>query len=377
MNKKEEINMNCWRLPPKVFIFLFIALINLSFASATLNDAGAYYALDVNGTISDSSGNGNTGTIYGAIYTSQGKINGGYTLTTNQNISINGSNTIDNVGDFTYTFWANISDTNSGFWIQKGLYYVGKGGFVGINGGKYFFGITTAASTTCEDSSFNAVTGIQHIALVRRGSVLELWRNSTNIVNKTGCSVASLTEPTGKLYLGGLSAGVNSKTGMIDEVAFYNRSLSGTEIIASYNSGSGINPYPSIFLITNYPANNTYKNASGVNYNENITTSFNVTAISGNWSISFMDNGTSKGTFVVNATTGSFTLNPSVLTTGDHYWWFSATSAGVSSVNTSAQYLGIIGGTSTTTIYPSCFVFSPGCYAYTTLTSNNCAIVGR
>jgi hypothetical protein len=35
------------------------------------------------------------------------------------------------------------------------------------------------------------------------------------------------------------------------------------------------------------------------------------------------------------------------------------------------------GGGGGTTVYPSCYVFKPGCYAYTTLTSNNCAVVGQ
>jgi hypothetical protein len=227
-----------------IFCFIIIRCV-----LATTNDAKAYYACDANGTFTDSSGFGNTGTIFGATFMSNGKINGMYNFTSasKNNVSIAPSNSMNLTNAFSISLWYNVPDTNDNSFVWKGI-VAGYNLQLGVLATKYY-GYITPNGVNCEAYGLGSAIKTNawtHLVWVRRGSVMEFWENNVNTFNKTSCTTndfnASMFNP-GRMYLGYASATGQWLHGSIDEVAYYNYSLSNAQISELYASGAGYNPY--------------------------------------------------------------------------------------------------------------------------------------
>ncbi len=190
---------------------------------------------------SDSSGNNNHGTLYGALWTA-GKI--GKALQFNgvdSYVQVPDSNALEWMPQLTVEAWVYYQGGESGARIVDkwktggGLYQLYKFGTTDNIGG-FIGGTTTLMSDTDTGVAYTS-NAWQHIAMVYNGSATTWYKNGNPIYTRPGLtgSIGTSTDP---LYIGGRSSTSGNLNGMIDEVKIYNRSLSAQEIISEYNAAN-------------------------------------------------------------------------------------------------------------------------------------------
>ena len=189
----------------------------------------------------DSTGNGRTGTLQTGASFIAGKIN--------NSVSLNGTSgyvampLVFNPGnqtDFTVTAWVRLDDVGSGsptIIQQQDGSGTGRGWLYRNSSGRlatFLGGAETASTATL------AIGGWYHVALIKTGSSLQLYVN--------GAANGSPATRTVESCIGAMRIGAHKSAnnqywnGMIDEVRFYNRALSGTELanVASWVPPTGI-----------------------------------------------------------------------------------------------------------------------------------------
>jgi len=202
-------------------------------------DYTGYWTLDeTNGTTAnDSSGNGNTGTVSGAGWSSVGKVNGC--------LNFNGLNNYVQVGnrlsnDFSVTFWVNTTQAGgTGQWWQGvGLidgYVAGGANDFGtaLSGGKFAFGTGNPDTTTVSTTPINDGVWHQCVATRQQGSgKLALYVDGNLQATGVG-GTHSLTAPT-QLRFGSLQTGTGFFGGRLDDIKIYDRALGSNEVTALY-----------------------------------------------------------------------------------------------------------------------------------------------
>ena len=223
----------------------------------TTTDLVSYYKCDTNGTFTDSHGS-NTGTIDGATYTASGKINGGYTFDdTNDWVDV--SNIINDVSSDTsgtISLWFKTpatltvnkaliccSDFSSGNYVMLFLY---------PNKLAYYF-------NTLSDSTHNRAIGgttlsantWYHVVWRSDGTNTDIYLNgsketlSFTVGSQQGSWMNDLNANWDTVAIGCLRRASSTYFigGTIDEIGWWSRALTTTEITDLYNSGSGL-AYP-------------------------------------------------------------------------------------------------------------------------------------
>ena len=193
----------------------------------------AAYAFDEgSGTsVADVSGNGNTGTIANATWTSSGKYGSALTFNgTNARVNIPNTTALQLTGGMTLEAWVNPT-TVSNAWrdvIYKGNdnYYLeatSTGGSAPDGGG-------TFGGRGADIKGAAALTRAiwSHIALTYDGSNLRLYVNGAQVA--TQARTGAITTSTNQLQIGGDSIYGQYFSGAIDEVRVYNRALSAAEV---------------------------------------------------------------------------------------------------------------------------------------------------
>jgi len=185
----------------------------------------------------DYSGNGNTGTITGATWTS-GKLG--------QALSFNGTSDLVNTGSdlygtgtFTVCAWAKPKSTAA--WVLKAISGNGRSFFDNINTGSNNYWILSSdggANTVWSATDALVLNTWQHVCGVRLSSGL-----ATMYVNGAVSGSENQNSGTPETYgyatvIGASRSDATSPfDGLIDDVRIYNRALSQAEITALYQSG--------------------------------------------------------------------------------------------------------------------------------------------
>lgn len=217
---------------------------------ALLTNLDVYYKLDNN--VLDSTGNYN-GTLHGPTYTSSGKINGCYDFDlTNDYIETAYQPTLT---DFTMNAWVKADDYSSNVDEQR-IYNSWITGTASIWGGLHirnnlaYFTVDAGGSgykeVTADISGYTGGTDWIMVTGVRNTSdgVISIY------INGSWVAETSISGYTGSLAMSNdFNIGARGDAtdewfgGLIDELGVWSRMLTGVEIAALYNSGSGLS-YP-------------------------------------------------------------------------------------------------------------------------------------
>ena len=193
----------------------------------------SYYKLDnSSGVVFDMQGN-NDGTNIGATRGIIGKINNAFNFSSN---SITGVEDVRGWQNGTITYWFNTT-TISGIQDIYSTHAGGSDSKVGLNGNKTY--ISRQGSWILESSSIISVNTWYMATFVWNNTGEYLYLNG---ILEDSSSVGSGWSSTGAAAIIGARAGVLDETysGLLDEVGFWNKSLTESEIRSLYSTGNGI-----------------------------------------------------------------------------------------------------------------------------------------
>ncbi len=192
-------------------------------------------------TVADLSGNGNTGTISNATWTTSGKYGKALVFDgTSSIVTINDSPSLHLTTGMTLEAWVYPTAAPGG-WVdviykQNDNYLLEASSTVGLAGptaaGTFGDGFQSVAGPSALD--LNTWT---HVAVTFDGANLTVWVNGVSVASLP--QTAPLTTSTMPLHIGGDSIYGQYFTGTIDEVRIYNRALSKNEIEVDMNSPIG------------------------------------------------------------------------------------------------------------------------------------------
>jgi prepilin-type N-terminal cleavage/methylation domain-containing protein len=224
---------------------------------------------ETSGTITDSSGNANTGTIFGTVsYNAPGLLKTSllFSGTSNSYIRANNATNLNlpnNGGTVMLWIKPTITNTsipqNSGMGILRKPDYNGNLAAPGGYGLEIYRNLTTNPANikmslgwnSGLSSSVQSLTGTTNILTGTWYHVAMNWNATTMNIYVNGVLDATATRTTGplnwangteKLYIGhanaSVSSGYNWYNGWMDEIAFFSRQLSPTEIASAYQRGA-------------------------------------------------------------------------------------------------------------------------------------------
>ena len=191
-------------------------------------------------TLTDVSGNGNTGTIVNATWTTTGKYGNALTFNgTSARVTVPDASSLDLTTGMTLEAWVKPSVVNTGWRdvIYKGndIYYLEA---TSGNGGLPALSVKIGASSpNLYGASALTPNTWTHLAATYDGTILRLYVNGAQVSSlpQTG----SITPSSSPLEIGGDSIYGQYFQGVIDEVRVYNVALTPTQIQADMNSPTG------------------------------------------------------------------------------------------------------------------------------------------
>jgi hypothetical protein len=206
---------------------------------------GEWKLNESSGNAADTSGNGNTGTVYGATWTT-GKYGNALSFDGNDYVSVADSNSLDfGANDFTIAFWVKPNALGSDHEFISKFYNTGTWGdgiilehAAGGVGLRFVTRPNTADTIGTQVSYANSISvGYwSHVVALRTGSTLKLYINGLEKASTTGS--ADNVNTNVNMEIGRLGSIGRYFNGTIDEVRIYNRSLSADEIKALYEENS-------------------------------------------------------------------------------------------------------------------------------------------
>jgi Concanavalin A-like lectin/glucanases superfamily len=227
----------------------------ISVASASLSDGlVAYYPF--NGNANDASGNGNNGTVYGAIQTNDrlGNPNSAYSFNgASDYIDIGSSGLFNFTSGMTFAVWINPAalPVKRSFIIDKWVNSVEDKHLYFLPDSRLEFYLHNCFNVG-GDFNLQGVSSVNPIALNQwtfivatyDGTSINLYLNGNLNASET-VSQNCVSNSTGSMYFGfnpdraWTQEGV-AFDGMIDDVRIYNRALSESEIQSLYNETSNM-----------------------------------------------------------------------------------------------------------------------------------------
>jgi glucose/arabinose dehydrogenase len=188
-------------------------------------------------TVTDVSGNGNTGTVAGQATWGAGKYGGAFTFDGATRISVASSTSLNLSAGMTLSAWIKPTVAQGGWrtivqrqtdaWALNastdGVALVPAGG--GTIGGSAHWIVGTAPSP---------VGSWTHVALTYDGTTLRLYVNGVQVSSATvSGTIQSSSNP---LWIGGNQPYGEYFTGLIDELQIYNRALTAAEVQSAMNT---------------------------------------------------------------------------------------------------------------------------------------------
>lgn len=247
----------------KSLIYLFMSLIAINGVFAIFNEE-VYYTFD--NTLTDSSGNGNDGTITGAETYVAAVVNEGLDFTGTNNYVSTGY-IIGNDG--TICFWER-QDVNASLQYLTG-FQLGKTTGININASNY---LVAYVDNFQINANYIEKDVFYHICLTWDSGTLDtgLYVNGSLVGSGTFGGSTDATQAR----IATATTGANYFNGVIDEYYIWNRSLSSTEIAQLYQSyqqnGIYLSSKDSLNLSQVYPVTYTLYNGTGTSDFLNATT---------------------------------------------------------------------------------------------------------
>ena len=229
----------------------FYGDVNIAASDAPTNAMNLCYTFDTDesGVVSDLSGNGNTGTVSGAAWTSTGKVSGAYAFDgTNSYIQASDSASVDIRGAFTLSLWVRIANVSGNVqalvckhddasarayvvWVASGLVecQISSSG-----GGTQLYDFRTVDTQNLTNWTHLAVVwgGVANAggAIYVNGASQDI---EATLSTFSGTNIYNSSQP---LRMGSKSNGGWLLGGAVDEVRIYDRALSVQEIGFLYTS---------------------------------------------------------------------------------------------------------------------------------------------
>jgi chitodextrinase len=186
------------------------------------------------GTAADGSGNGNTGTISGATWTTQGRYGSALSFNGSSSlVAIAGAASLNLTAGMTLEAWINPSATQGGWRTimqrEVDAYFLNASTSAGPlrpgGGGTINGNVSVVVGPTA-----SPVGSWTHVALTHNGATLTLYVNGTVVASQG--ATGTLQTTANALRIGGNVPYGEFFHGLIDEVRVYNRALSAAEIQA-------------------------------------------------------------------------------------------------------------------------------------------------
>ena len=225
------------------------------FRGSTTNGlVGAYAFEEASGTtVVDASGKGNTGTISGATWTTQGRFGKALSFDgVNDWVTINDAASLDLTTSMTLEAWV-YPTVNMSQWATVVLKEQPGGGLYELyaNGDQ-----SQPLTSVTVGGQYRVLSGgpwllanqWTHLAATYDGTTQRLYVNGTQVAQRPQTGPTQVS--SSPLRLGGNSVWGEFFKGRIDEVRVYNRALSAAEINADLNTAIATSA-PSVFLIGN------------------------------------------------------------------------------------------------------------------------------
>jgi hypothetical protein len=219
----------------------YSTVVSVTTGAGTPPPAGlvAGYSFDTGSgsSLSDLSGNGNTGTISGASWVA-GKYGGALSFNgSTSRVSVPSSPSLNLTTAMTLAAWIQPTVNQSGWRtiLQKetdayALNASNSTGPLRPSGGGTFGG----AFQWVSGPTANPVNVWTHVALTYDGTTLRLYVNGTQVASTAATGVIETT--TSPLWIGGNNPYGEYFQGLIDEARVYNRALTPTEIQTTMNT---------------------------------------------------------------------------------------------------------------------------------------------
>ncbi len=323
-----------------IYFFMLIILSSLCLAWSDYSNITGYYKLDISGKFFDSTGNNSNGSVTGTtLNTSVAKINNSFQFNGQADQVITTFATSKSTGhSFCSWIYAQANPPANGAIIyigQPGVYeFVTLGAYTtGCNATTICYGTyDTAYSVARTNTSFNLNTWIFFCA-VKTASQSKLYYNGV-LDNFT--TSGALSGSDADIYMGGQSGTTRNFTGLLDEVSFWNRSLSDSEVLDLYNLGTGLSwPFTasnvSAYIIPPTPADNSHNNT-------NVTIKINCSAGIGITNYTYylwFDNTTGTTPVLISSTTDNWTTNTSI---DGHYYYKAGCKYGTTTSSNTTLY---------------------------------------
>lgn len=236
-------------------IILLMGMVNGHSQSFLTNKLVAYYPF--NGNANDASGNGNDGTVVGAVLTTNqvGQLNSAYKFNgTGDFISFNSPPTTQ-TDDLTIAAWINPASTNQ-FGMAVCLGHddgsSGDGFSLGMTGGlgdgephgNHVSGLLGGVSTVDGGSLYPRANAWYHVVMLRKGGVLSFYLNG---IKSPVTNSLTPVAPTG--FTIGSETGIRFFQGIITDVRIYDRALSASGVQQLYQYESVPHLVPVVSLI--------------------------------------------------------------------------------------------------------------------------------
>jgi hypothetical protein len=303
-------------------VMFCIALFLISFGSAINweNNITAYWNLNSNSALNDSTGNNNNLSWSSAPLSVTGKI--GNAVNNSGNIYANwsgvGTGPRLNETGFTLSAWVQMPSTSShrSLFNQDGFFgwYVSDVGILSGVGG-------AVSSGRIDDGSWH------HVSVTWDKSSNNVVQYIDGVQNGTGTLVASALGDSGLTQVGGFTRNSQYWNSVIDEFGVWNRTLNSSEISELYNDGIGLAYLGATRVTLISPVNATALSTIGTNFTatgENLSLTYlsdfghewkNITYTI--WNSTGIFNETSVD---INADTFSETLFIDYFSLGNYHW---------------------------------------------------------
>ena len=213
-------------------------------------------------TVTDASGNGNTGTIQGASWTPQGKFGGALGFNgTNGYVSVANSPSLDISGSaLTLSMWINPQPLSGGDSVVLGKFWNAtmtspfyQYGLELASGREPFFYLGTSGGALSARMGSNlTLNQWSHLAVVFNGSQVRFYVNGTLV--RTRQLSASIQARGNPLRIGADIVPSQFHKGFLDEVRIYNRALTQAEVQSDMNTAVGGGTPNTAPTITSIPA---------------------------------------------------------------------------------------------------------------------------